>query len=214
MYRDKPRWRTGAGDWQRRRILRFVQEFGRREGYSPSYREIAEELGLAVSTVAYHVSVLEQEGALHRGAGQPRTIVEPVDPATRAEGDAVEVPLIGQIAAGIPLDAVELAEETFLMPRRLVGRGTLFMLRVMGDSMTGAAITDGDLVVVRQQQAAENGEIVAAQLDRSGTAEATVKTLQRLEGHVWLMPHNPAYQPIPADDAIILGKVVAVVRPA
>lgn len=214
MDRDKPRWRTGAGDWQRRRILRFVQEFGRREGYSPSYREIAEELGLAVSTVAYHVSVLEQEGALHRGAGQPRTIVEPVDPATRAEGNAVEVPLIGQIAAGIPLDAVELAEETFLMPRRLVGRGTLFMLRVMGDSMTGAAITDGDLVVVRQQQAAENGEIVAAQLDRSGTAEATVKTLQRLEGHVWLMPHNPAYQPIPADDAIILGKVVAVVRPA
>jgi repressor LexA len=214
MDRDKPRWRTGAGDWQRRRILRFVQEFGRREGYSPSYREIAEELGLAVSTVAYHVSVLEQEGALHRGAGQPRTIVEPVDPATRAEGDAVEVPLIGQIAAGIPLDAVELAEETFLMPRRLVGRGTLFMLRVMGDSMTGAAITDGDLVVVRQQQVAENGEIVAAQLDRSGTAEATVKTLQRLEGHVWLMPHNPAYQPIPADDAIILGKVVAVVRPA
>jgi repressor LexA len=214
MDRDKPRWRTGAGDWQRRRILRFVQEFGRREGYSSSYREIAEELGLAMSTVAYHVSVLEQEGALHRGAGQPRTIVEPVDLATRAEGDAVEVPLIGQIAAGIPLDAVELAEETFLMPRRLVGRGTLFMLRVKGDSMTGAAITDGDLVVVRQQQVAENGEIVAAQLDRSGTAEATVKTLQRLEGHVWLMPHNPAYQPIPADDAIILGKVVAVVRPA
>jgi repressor LexA len=214
MDRDKPRWRTGVGDWQRCRILRFVQEFGRCEGYSPSYREIAEELGLAVSTVAYHVSVLEQEGALRRGAGQPRTIVEPVDPATRAEGDAVEIPLIGQIAAGIPLDAVELAEETFLLPRRLVGRGTLFMLRVKGDSMTGAAITDGDLVVVRQQQVAENGEIVAAQLDRSGTAEATVKTLQRLDGHIWLMPHNPAYQPIPADDATILGKVVAVVRPA
>ena len=80
--------------------------------------------------------------------------------------------------------------------------------------MTGAAITDGDLVVVRQQQVAENGEIVAAQLDRSGATEATVKTLQRLDGHVWLMPHNPAYQPIPADDATILGKVVAVVRPA
>jgi repressor LexA len=80
--------------------------------------------------------------------------------------------------------------------------------------MTGAAITDGDLVVVRQQKVAENGEIVAAQLDRAGTCEATVKTLQRLDGHVWLMPHNPAYQPIPADDAAILGKVVAVVRPA
>jgi repressor LexA len=214
MDRDKPRWRTGVGEWQRRRILRFVQEFGRREGYSPSYREIAEELGLAVSTVSYHVSVLEQEGSLRRGAGQPRTIVEPADLVTGAEGDAVEVPLIGQIAAGIPLDAVELTEETFLLPRRLVGRGTLFMLRVKGDSMTGAAITDGDLVVVRQQQVAENGEIVAAQLDRSGTTEATVKTLQRLDGHVWLMPNNPAYQPIPADDAIILGKVVAVVRPA
>jgi repressor LexA len=214
MDRGKLRWHTDVGDWQRGRILRFVQEFGRREGHSPSYREIAEELGLAVSTVAYHVSVLEQEGSLRRGAGQPRTIVEPAEPATRTEGDEVEVPLIGQIAAGIPLDAVESAEETFLLPRRLVGRGTLFMLRVKGDSMTGAAITDGDLVVVRQQQLAENGEIVAAQLDRNGTAEATVKTLQRLDGHAWLMPHNPAYQPIPADDATILGKVVAVVRPA
>ena len=116
MDRDKPRWRTSGGEWQRHRILRFVQEFGRREGYSPSYREIAEELGLAVSTVSYHVSVLEQEGSLRRGAGQPRTIVEPADPTTRAEGDTVEVPLIGQIAAGIPLDAVELAEETFLLP--------------------------------------------------------------------------------------------------
>jgi len=210
----KLRRRTGTGDWKRRRILRFVKEFGRREGYSPSYREIAEELGLAVSTVSYHVSVLEQEGSLRRGPGQPRTIVEPAYPTTRAVGDEVEVPLIGQIAAGVPVDAVELAEETFLLSRRLVGRGALFTLRVEGDSMTGAAITDGDLVVVRQQQMAENGEIVAAQLDRTGTAEATVKTLQRLDGHIWLMPHNPAYQPIPADDATILGKVVAVVRPA
>ncbi len=125
----------------------------------------------------------------------------------------VEVPLIGQIAAGAPVDAVELAEDTFSLPRRLVGYGTLFMLRVRGDSMTGAAIIDGDLVVVRQQQAAENGEIVAAQLDGAGTDEATVKTLRRHDGHAWLMPHNPAYQPIPADDAAILGKVVAVVRP-
>jgi repressor LexA len=109
---------------------------------------------------------------------------------------------------------VEAAEDTFSLPRRPVGHGALFMLRVKGDSMTGAAITDGDLVVVRQQNVAENGEIVAAQLDRAGTCEATVKTLQRLDGHVWLMPHNPAYQPIPADDATILGKVVAVVRPA
>jgi repressor LexA len=209
----RPR-RTGPGDWHRRQILRFVQEFGQREGHSPTQREIARHLGIAVSTVSYHVSVLEQEGSLRRRPGQPRTIVEPTDPAPRPKGDEVEVPLIGQIPAGIPLDAVELAEETFRLPRRLVGHGTLFMLQVTGDSMIGAAIADGDLVIVRQQPVAENGEIVAAQLDGVGTAEATVKTLQRLDGHAWLMPHNPAYQPIPADGATILGKVVAVVRPA
>ena len=203
-----------TGERQRRRILGFVQEFGRREGYSPSYREIAGELGLAISTVSYHVSVLQNEGSLRREAGQPRTITEPGCPSLQGAGDDVEVPLIGQIAAGVPVDAAEAAEETFVLSRRLVGHGVLFMLRVKGDSMTGAAITDGDLVVVRQQKAAENGEIVAAQLDRAGTCEATVKTLQRLDGHAWLMPHNPAYQPIPADDATILGKVVAVVRPA
>jgi repressor LexA len=203
-----------SGDWRRRKILQFVQEFGRREGYSPSYREIADELGLAVSTVSYHISLLKQEGLLRREARQPRTIVEASVLDPRAESDEVEVPLIGRIAAGVPLDAVELAEESFAMSRRLVGYGRLFMLRVKGDSMTGAAITDGDLVVVRQQPTAENGEIVAAQLDPAGVAEATVKTLQRRDGHVWLMPHNPAYQPILADEATILGKVVAVVRPA
>jgi repressor LexA len=204
------------GEWQRRRILRFVRDFGRRAGHSPCYREIAEGLGLALSTAHYHVNVLKREGFLRSEPGQPRTIAEPADPAPapRAEGDEVEVPLIGQIAAGVGMDAVELAEEAFSLSRRLVGHGTLFMLRVKGDSMTGAAIIDGDLVVVRQQQAAENGEIVAAQLDGTATDEATVKTLQRIDGHTWLMPHNPAYQPIPADHATILGKVVAVVRPA
>lgn len=206
---------TGPGDWRRPMIVRFVREFGRREGHPPSLREIAEEVGLAVSTVSYHLSVLEQDGALRRGVGQPRTIVQPAaDPGLSPGGEEVEVPLIGQVRAGIPLDAVELAEDTFCLPRRLVGHGTLFMLKVKGDSMTGAAIAYGDLVVVRQQPVAENGEIVAAQLSGTETAEATVKTLQRLDGHAWLMPHNPGYQPIPADDATILGKVVAVVRPA
>ncbi len=211
---SSPRLHGGTGDWQRQRILGFVQEFGRREGYSPSYREIAGKLGLAVSTVSYHVSVLKNEGSLRREPGQPHTITEPDRPSLPATGDDIEIPLIGHIAAGVPVDAMETTEDTFSLPRRLVGHGALFMLRVRGDSMTGAAITDGDLVVVRQQNVAENGEIVAAQLDRAGICEATVKTLQRLDGHVWLMPHNPAYQPIPADDATILGKVVAVVRPA
>jgi repressor LexA len=214
MDNSKPPRRTGPGDRHRHRIRRFVKDFSRREGYPPSQREIAAAAGLAVSTISYHVSVMQGEGSVRRGRGQPRTIVEPADPAPRPGRDEVAVPLIGQIAAGVPLDAVELAEETFWLPRRLVGHGTLFMLRARGDSMTGAGISDGDLVVVRQQPVAENGEIVAAQLDRAGTAEATVKTLQRLGGHAWLMPHNPHYQPIPADDATILGKVVAVVRPA
>lgn len=122
--------RVGAGDWQRRRILGFVQKFGRREGYPPSYREIAEELGLAVSTVSYHLSVLQGEGFLRREPGQPRTIIEPGRPSL--PGGGVEIPFLGQIAADVPLDAVEAAEETFVLSRRLVGHRTLFMLRVKG----------------------------------------------------------------------------------
>jgi repressor LexA len=203
---------TGPGEGKRVRILQFIQEFGRREGYAPSLREIGAELGLSISTVSYHLGLLERDGSLRRGAGQPRTLTGPDRPAPRADDDEALVPLIGQIAAGVPIDAAEAAEDTFTLPRRLVGRGTLFMLRVKGDSMSGAAIADGDLVVIRPQPTAENGEVVAAQLDRSGTAEATVKTLRRVDGHTWLIPHNPAYQPIPADDAMILGKVVAVIR--
>jgi repressor LexA len=204
---------TVPGEGRRARILQFIQEFGDREGYAPSLREIGAELGLSISTVSYHLGLLERDGSLRRGAGRPRTLTGPDRPATRASNDAV-VPLIGQIAAGLPIDAAEAVEDTFTLPRRLVGHGTLFMLRIKGDSMTGAAIADGDLVVVRQQPTAENGEIVAAQLSRSGTAEATVKTLRRVDGHTWLFPHNPAYQPIPADDSMILGKVVAVMRSA
>lgn len=185
---------TGGGDLQRRRILQFVQKFVRLEGYSPSYREIGEELGLALSTVSYHVSILKLQGLLSREDGRPRTIVDPACPAPGAEGDEVEVPLIGQIAAGVPIDAEQSVEETFLMSRRLVGHGTLFALKIKGDSMTGAAIAEGDLVVIRQQPGAENGEIVAAQLDRDGSAEATVKTLQRVDGHVWLMPANREFR--------------------
>jgi repressor LexA len=99
-------------------------------------------------------------------------------------------------------------EEVYPLPREIVGDGTTFLLHVVGDSMIDAAITDGDWVAIRQQPNAENGEIVAAMID----GEATVKTLQRKGGHQWLLPHNPAYDPIPGDDATILGKVVAVIR--
>lgn len=217
MAKTGPPRRTSQGDRQRRKIRGFVADFAQLSGYPPSLREIAGGVGLAVSTVKHHLSILEQDGCLRHGPGQPRTLVEPADPALEPEtGETadVDVPLIGRIAAGIPLLAEEQAEESFRLPRRLVGYGTLFMLRVQGDSMIGAAITDGDLVVVREQPDAENGEIVAAQLDGAEGAEATVKTLQRANRHIWLMPENSAFPPIPADDAIILGKVVAVVRPA
>jgi repressor LexA len=123
--------------------------------------------------------------------------------------DTVLVPLVGRIAAGPPILAEQNFEDLILLPSWLVPRsGDLFLLRVVGDSMIGAGIADGDLVVVRDQQTADNGDIVAAMID----GEATVKTLKLAAGHVWLMPHNLAYMPIPGDDAIILGKIVSVLR--
>ena len=116
--------------------------------------------------------------------------------------------MLGRIAAGGPILAEQQVEDVFPLPRDLVGQGELFMLKVSGDSMVDAAICDGDWVVVRRQPDAENGDIVAALLDN----EATVKTLKRRDGHVWLMPHNPAYAPILGDDATIMGKVVTVLR--
>ena len=122
--------------------------------------------------------------------------------------EAAYVPLVGRIAAGGPILAEQAIEDVFPLPRQLVGEGTLFLLKVAGDSMINAAIADGDWVVVREQPVAENGEIVAAMLD----GEATVKTFKQSDGHVWLIPHNPAYAPILGDEASILGRVVAVLR--
>jgi repressor LexA len=120
----------------------------------------------------------------------------------------VLVPVLGRIAAGGPILAQERVEDVFALPHQLVGDGTLFLLEVRGESMIDAAICDGDWVVVRQQSSADNGDIVAALLDD----EATVKTFKRTDGHVWLLPHNPAYSPIDGDHASILGKVVAILR--
>ena len=120
------------------------------------------------------------------------------------------MPVVGRIAAGDPIFAEQSIEDIFPLPRQLVGEGELFLLRVAGDSMIDAAIFDGDWVVVREQPVAENGEIVAAMID----GEATVKTFKRADGHVWLMPANPRYEPIPGTEATIVGKAVAVFRRA
>lgn len=205
---------------RQREVLDVIRTWVERFGYPPSVREIGEAVGLtSTSSVAYQLRALEQKGYLRRDPNRPRAIgVLPpdVDPSTVnaveevavATPAAAYVPVLGRIAAGGPILAEEAVEDVFPLPKELVGEGSLFLLRVAGDSMVGAAITDQDWVVVRQQPTADNGEIVAAMID----GEATVKTFKRKDGHVWLMPHNDAYEPIPGDDATILGKVVAVLR--
>jgi repressor LexA len=220
--------------WRQRKVLQVIRDSVQKRGYPPSMREIGEAVGLtSTSSVSYQLSTLQRKGYLHRDVGRPRTVEVrlPGQPAVRPEGhdtapveeagpvasvpgldipsqETIYVPLVGRIAAGVPILAEQAVEDVFPLPRQLVGEGTLFLLRVRGDSMINAAITDGDWVVVRQQQVAENGDIVAAMVD----GEATVKTFKRSDGHVWLIPHNPAYTPILGDEASILGRVVAVLR--
>lgn len=203
---------------RQRRILYVIQEAIRDHGYPPAVREICEAVGLTSSSSVHHqLKVLQEKGFIRRDPNRPRAIevVLPqavtTPPSTSITGDGdggVSVPLLGRIAAGSPILATEQLEDVMTLPRQLVGQGTLFMLEVRGDSMVDAAICDGDYVVVRQQAQAEDGEIVAAMID----GEATVKTLQHKDGHVWLLPHNPAYTPIDGDQATILGKVVSVLR--
>jgi repressor LexA len=211
---------------RRRRVLQVIEESIQRNGYAPSMREIGEAAGLAsTSAVSYQLSVLEKKGYVSREARRPRTAVVRTSAdsvkyqAGRAgeetEGEGVTlVPLAGRIAAGGPILADELIEDIFPLPKQLVGEGNLVMLRVVGDSMIDAAITDGDLVVVRRESDIENGDIVAAMIesDTSADREATIKTFKKCDGHVWLIPHNPAYTPILGDNATIVGKVVTVLR--
>ncbi|MHC3469428.1 transcriptional repressor LexA [Streptomyces sp. 7R007] len=193
-------------------IVRYITETVERQGYPPSMREIGEAVELAsTSSVAYQLSVLERKGILYRDPHTPRAYRVRGTWAPDLDGRSdtgVQVPLVGRIAAGAPLLAEEMAEDVYTLPRQVVGDGDLFALTVSGDSMTDAAICDGDIVTVKRQDSADHGDIVAALLED----EATVKVLRRQDGRVWLMPRNPAYQPIPGDQARILGKVVGVLR--
>ncbi|MCI1641252.1 MAG: transcriptional repressor LexA [Actinomyces sp.] len=213
---------------RQQQILELVRASVGEHGYPPSVREIANAVGLASpSTVKHHLDSLEKAGYLQRVPGRPRALeVTPTAPAAPearpastvttielpvalAEGEgAAAVPLVGRIAAGAPITAEQYVEDVFELPTRLTGRGTLFMLEVHGDSMVEAGILDGDYVVVRSQPTAEDSEIVAAMID----GEATVKVLSRADGHVWLLPRNAGYSPIPGDEAVILGRVVTVLR--
>ena len=214
---------------RQQRILEHLRDCMERRGYPPSMREIGEAVGLtSSSSVAHQLRVLEEKGFLKRDPNRPRALevfLPEVMAARRSLGaaeetsydetgigdampTAVNVPVVGRIAAGGPILAEQNLETVFPLPQELVGDGELFMLEVSGESMIDAAICDGDFVVVRREQTAENGEIVAALID----GEATVKTFQRKAGHVWLLPHNPTYEPIDGTHATILGKVTAVLR--
>ena len=219
---------------RQRKVLEVIRNSVDRRGYPPSLREIGEAVGLtSPSSVAHQLATLERKGYLRRDPNRPRAI-EVVSPDAGADGrgyrggaapqdevaefdetgmgdarpEASYVPVLGRIAAGVPITAEESVEEVFPLPKQIVGEGSLFLLKVVGDSMIDAAICDGDWVVVRQQPTADNGDIVAAMLDN----EATVKTFKRRDGKVWLLPHNPAFEPIDGDHATILGKVTALLR--
>lgn len=223
---------------RQRQILLVVHEEVRAHGFPPSVREIATRVGLASpSTVKHHLDALERSGYLQRAPGLPRALElssaarlalgvdaeeaePPADgpaaarvvtielPAAHVDEDRSAVPLVGRIAAGAPITAEQHIEDVFDLPTRLTGHGALFMLEVSGESMIDAGILDGDFVVVRSQNSATPGEIVAAMID----GEATVKVLSKKEGHIWLLPCNEDYAPIPGDEATILGKVVTVLR--
>jgi len=204
------------------KILEFIKESVVERGFPPTIREIGDAVGLAsTSSVSYQLISLQKKGFLRRDATKPRAVDVRLPSEMRHGSTSLEdgaehssfpqpayVPVLGRIAAGGPILAEQAVEEIFPLPRELVGEGTLFLLKVVGDSMIDAAIADGDWVVVRQQPTANNGDIVAAMID----GEATVKTFKRKDGHVWLLPHNDAYSPIPGDEATVLGRVVTVLR--
>lgn len=211
---------------RQRQILEAIRDSVTQRGYPPSMREIGEAVGLnSSSSVKHQLTALQTKGYLRQDPNRPRALEvvlpEDVDNVTDSaysaavsanaapmRTEAVDVPLVGRIAAGGPILAEQAVDDVLTLPRQLTGEGELFMLKVSGDSMIDAAICDGDYVVVRQQLDADNGDIVAALLD----GEATVKTLRRRDGQVWLMPHNPRYEPIDGTHARIMGKVVSVMR--
>ena len=208
------------------KVLEAIKSHVLECGYAPSFREIGQVSGLkSPSSVKHQLKVLEEKGLIRMNANKGRAIElvsgfqeeEPMAqilsfPQQEEVSESIlqshDVPLVGRIAAGVPITAQQHVDDVMRLPERLTGKGNLFVLEVHGDSMVDAAICDGDFVVVREQHTAENGDIVAALLDD----EATVKTFRRDSGHVWLMPHNPAYSPIDGTYAQIMGKVVTVLR--
>jgi repressor LexA len=200
---------------KRREILDFIETEQRERGYPPSVREICEAVGLtSTSTVHSHLATLQKQGFLRRDPTKPRAIEVRYDPAS---GVAMErrpvrhIPLVGEVAAGANVLAQENIEELYPLPEDFTGDGSLFMLKIRGDSMIDAGILDGDHVVVRQQPEAQKGDVIVAGIPGE---EATVKTYGRKGAKVVLIPANPRLSPMEFDpsDVTIYGKVVTVLR--
>ena len=194
-------------------ILDFIKTATESQGYAPSMREIGEAAGLnSPASVKYQLDILEEKGFIRRDADRGRAMEVILPDSMTGEGAHTDktrfIPLVGSIAAGVPITADQQVEETVPLPESLVGKGELFMLKVKGESMINAAICDGDYVVIRQQKDANNGDIVAAMID----GEATVKTFSRKSGHIWLLPANDDFAPIDGDQCEVLGIVTAVLR--
>ncbi len=196
---------------RQQQILDFIRADLHRRGYPPSVREIGEAVGLSSSsTVHSHLAALEAKGFIRRDPSKPRAleVLDFRETDRNIDYDSVRaVPVVGQVAAGSPILAAENIEQTMSLPTEMADEGT-FILRVKGESMIDAGILDGDFVVVKQQQTAQNGEIVVALLDDS----ATVKTFYREADRIRLQPENSSMDPIYSRDVSILGKVVALFR--
>jgi repressor LexA len=195
-------------------ILDVIRSFTREVGYPPSVREIGQRVGLSSSsTIHSHLKSLEKSGHLRRDPTKPRALVPVdmgIDPQAFASAgpESVAIPVLGRVAAGVPITATENLEDTFVLPASFVRRDDAFMLRVKGDSMIEAGILDGDLILVDPQPSATNGQIVVAMIE----GEATVKRFYREAGKIRLQPENRTMEPIYADDVTVVGRVEAVVR--
>ncbi|MED0676184.1 transcriptional repressor LexA [Aneurinibacillus thermoaerophilus] len=196
-------------------ILDFIKKEVKEKGYPPSVREIGEAVGLAsASTVHGHLARLEKKGLIRRDPTKPRAI-EVLDGERKGNAAMLEtvrtvtVPMIGKVTAGFPITAVEHIEEYFVLPENIVGNDTVYMLRIQGESMIEAGILDGDYVIVRQQQTANNGDIVVAMTEEN---EATVKRFYKEKDHIRLQPENPTMAPILLPAVTILGKVIGLYR--
>ncbi|MGC2130500.1 MAG: transcriptional repressor LexA [Candidatus Aquilonibacter sp.] len=195
---------------RQQRILDVIRAFTVERGYPPSVREIGERVGLSSSsTIHAHLKALERRGLILRDPTKPRALRSDLGLGTAPVPESIVLPIVGKVAAGTPILAEEHLEGEFVLPASFVPRVTDgFMLRVQGDSMIEAAILDGDLIMVRPQRVARDGEIVVAMLD----GEATVKRYYREDGRIRLQPENRSMAPIYASDVEIIGRVEAVVR--